>query len=121
MWDVTGAGLVWERDRGHALGVAHMQENHHMDENIVWQRVVQHAGHTFHTCTGLPFTYQVIGATRGPIRVVRDGHEIDRNISRASFEKALPSVPCDRPSDISQTGVVGRSYVWAILNDPRIS
>ena len=30
-------------------------------------------------------------------------------------------MPCNRPSDIPETGVVGRSYVWAILNDPRIS
>ena len=96
-----------------------MHENHHMDK--VWKQIVRHAGQTFHTSTGLPFTYQVIGATRGPIRVVRDGREINRNISWASFEKALPSMPCDGPSDISQTGVSGPSYVWAILNDPRIS
>lgn len=87
----------------------------------VWLRIIEHEGHIFHTCTGLPFTYQVIGVSRGPVRVVRDGHEIERNISRASFEKAFPSMPCDRPSDITETGVVGRSYVWAILNDPRIS
>lgn len=87
----------------------------------LWQQIIKHAGETFHTRTGLPFTYRVIGATRGPIRVDRDGHEINRNISRASFEKAVPSIPCDGPSDIPDTGVVGRSYVWAILSDPRIS
>ena len=90
-----------------------------MDE--IWQRILDRAGERFHTSTGLPFTYEVVGAARGPIRVFRDGHEIDRNICRASFEKALPFMPCDRPSDILEIGVSGRSYVWAILNDPRIS
>ena len=90
-----------------------------MDE--IWQRILNHAGERFQTLTGLPFTYEVIGAGRGPIRVFRDGHEVNRNISRASFEKALPFMPCDRPSEISEFGIVGRSYVWAILNDPRIS
>ena len=90
-----------------------------MDE--IWRRILDRAGERFHTSTGLPFTYEVVAAARGPIRVFRDGQEIDRNISRSSFEKAVPSMPCDRPSDIPETGVVGRSYVWAILNDPRIS
>ena len=90
-----------------------------MDE--IWQRIVRHAGERFHTSTGRPFTYEVVGASRGPVRVIRDDQEIDRNISRASFEKAFPSMPCDRPSDIPETGVTGRSYVWAILNDPRIT
>lgn len=90
-----------------------------MDE--IWQRILDRAGERFHTSTGLPFTYEVVAGARGPIRVFRDGQEIDRNISRSSFEKALPSMPCDRPSDILEIGVSGRSYVWAILNDPRIS
>ena len=86
-----------------------------------WLRILEHAGEEFRTVRGFPFTYEVRGTVRGPIRVSRDGHEINWNISRASFEKAIVYMPCNGPSEIGATGVAGRSYVWAILSDGRIS
>ena len=89
-----------------------------MDE--IWHRILAHEGETFYTYRELPFTYVVIGRGRGPIRVIREGREINRNISRASFEKAWPHMLCDSPSEIPEAGIVGRSYVWGILADARI-
>jgi hypothetical protein len=44
----------------------------------VWIRIENHAGETFNTATGLPFTYQVPGAY---LQVTRDGRKINRSLS----------------------------------------
>ena len=53
--------------------------------NAVWDRIQRHAGATFKTKTGMAFTYRVPGAY---LRVSRNGHEIERSLSRTNFEKA---------------------------------
>lgn len=81
----------------------------------VWPRIVQYAGHTFTTATGLEFTYRVPGQF---LRVTRDGREINRSLSRTNFERAIGAMPADRPSDIRDRQ--GSAYTWAILMDPRV-
>lgn len=55
----------------------------------VWTRIERHAGQTFTTATGLPFTYRVPGDY---LRVFRDGREINRSLSRTNF-KAAAAMP----------------------------
>lgn len=81
----------------------------------VWPRIERHAGSQFKTRTGLAFTYRVPGRF---LRVTRDGHEINRSLSRTNFEKALKSMPTEHPSDLKDRQ--GSAYTWGILMDPRI-
>jgi hypothetical protein len=78
----------------------------------VWARVVAHAGDTFETKRGLPFTYQREGDA---LRTDRT----DYSLGRGEVEKAFAHGPCDGPGDISKL-VRGPAYIWAILHDPRI-
>lgn len=82
-----------------------------MNIEIVWSRIRAHSQETFHTKTGLPFTYEVPG---NYLRVDR----ANRSLSRTNFAKALPAMPADGPSEIKDRQ--GSAYTWAILMDPRI-
>lgn len=86
----------------------------------IWSRIVAHEGKTFMTSRSFPFTYKIAGDYDQRIRVFRENHEINRNISRKLFEKASTYMPCTKPADILADGIVGRSYVWGILSDSRI-
>ena len=81
----------------------------------VWTRIERHAGQTFTTATGLPFTYRVPGDY---LKVSRDGREINRSLSWTNFMKASAAMPTPRPSDIKESQ--GSAYTWAILMDRRI-
>lgn len=81
----------------------------------VWERIRQHAGESFTTVTGLPFTYAVPG---NYLRITRSGHEINRSLSRTNFAKAVAMMPAEGPGELK--GRQGQSYTWAILMDPRI-
>lgn len=81
----------------------------------IWERIHREAGAEFRTVTGLPFTYEVPGHY---LRVTRDGHEINRSLSRTNFERALEMMPAASPREVQ--GRQGASYTWAILMDPRI-
>lgn len=81
----------------------------------VWTRIKNHAGQTFSTATGLPFTYQVQG---GYLEVTRDGRKINRSLSRTNLRKASAFEPAAKPSDIQESQ--GPAYTWAILMDRRI-
>ena len=85
------------------------------DFDDVWTRIERHAGQTFATATGLPFTYRVPGDY---LKVSRDGREINRSLSRTNFMKAAAAMPAAKPSDIKESQ--GSAYTWAILMDRRI-
>ena len=85
------------------------------DFEEVWRRIQRHAGETFHTITGLPFSYAVPGDY---LRVTRDGSEVNRSLSKTNFRKAAAMMPADGPSALK--GRPGASDTWAILADPRI-
>ncbi len=82
----------------------------------VWNRISQNAGATFNTKTSQSFTYSISGAV---LTIIRNGKEINRNISISNFVKALSQVPLSGPGEISNL-VQGSSYVYAILMDERI-
>jgi hypothetical protein len=79
----------------------------------IWSRITAHTGQTFHTKTGLEFTYTIDGKTFHPSRT-------HYNISITNFRKAYELVPLEGPGKINDL-VRGPSYVWAVLHDPRIS
>ncbi|WP_146900304.1 hypothetical protein [Cellulomonas aerilata] len=81
----------------------------------VWLRIEAHAGEQFRTITGLPFTYAVPGAY---LRVEREGHVIDRSLSKTNFERATAKMPASGPGEIKDRQ--GSAYTWAILMDPRV-
>ncbi len=56
----------------------------------LWERIRRHAGERFETKTGKPFTYQIPGNF---LRVIRDGEEVNRSLSRTNFMKAAASCP----------------------------
>lgn len=85
------------------------------DFEETWRRIERHSGETFHTITGLAFSYTVPGAY---VRIVRDGREINRSLSKTNFAKASMLMPADGPGAL--TGRQGASYAWAILSDERI-
>jgi len=79
----------------------------------IWSRITVHAGETFHTKTGLKFTYKIKGSGFYPSRT-------NYRISKTDFRTAYRMVPIDGPGAINEI-VRGPSYVWAVLHDQRIS
>ncbi len=86
-----------------------------IDIDRVWARIERHAGQKFATATVLQFTYQVPGRF---LRITRDGHEINRSLSRTNFAQALARMPAERPSHLKDRQ--GAAYTWGILMDQRI-
>ena len=81
--------------------------------DLVWSRIIGLAGAEFRTKTGMPFTYTVSGNVLYPSRT-------DYSLSKGDFAKALQLWPLRGPGQIRQL-VRGPSYIWSILNDPRIT
>lgn len=79
--------------------------------DIVWGRIVDHAGQTFHQKRGKPFAYTVLSGGVCPSTTVQV-------ISRSQFEKALDAVPAE--TTVPFQHLRGPSYIWGILMDPRI-
>jgi len=87
-----------------------------MPENIfseIWDKIIDNEGNTFHTITGVKFTYKIKGNMLVTSRTSRKIHKND-------FETAFNLRPLDKPSALKKTNVQGQSYVWAILTDNRI-
>lgn len=79
----------------------------------VWSRILSYQGEVFKTISKLPFTY----------RVDSEGLITSRNtwhLSKGNFEKAFHLGKGKSLSELSDAGMVGHSYVWAVLNDSRI-
>ena len=81
--------------------------------DVVWDKIISNEGNKFHTVTNLEFTYRINNNILIPSRT-------EYNISRNNIKKAFDLLPVSGPGDISNV-VQGSSYVWAILNDKRIS
>ena len=80
---------------------------------MIWSRIIEHAGETFFTKTGLKFTYEIVG---NRFRARRSNYRIAKN----DFEKAYRLIPITGPGEISEI-VRGPSYVWGVLHDKRIN
>ena len=79
----------------------------------IWKLIVSHEGEEFRTITNLPFTYRINGNTLCPSRTAY-------NIGKSDFATAYDLVPLQNPGEITEL-VRGPSYVYAILQDERIS
>lgn len=80
-----------------------------------WTRIEKHAGEAFTTLRGNEFTYSV-GGKPTPWHITLD--HLRRDISRGDLSRALDVWPVKGPSELLH--VAQPSYVYAILNDPRI-
>ena len=81
----------------------------------VWQRIRDQAGQgDFTTRQGIKIAYDM----EGDVVVVRE--KINARIPRDHFEKAFQHVPLRTLADVSNE-LWGRSYIFAILSDARIS
>jgi hypothetical protein len=80
---------------------------------VIWGRIAALQGEQFATISGLPFTYRVDGDALYPSRT-------EYRLSRSNVEKAYARVPIPSPGAISNE-IRGPSYIWAILNDQRVS
>jgi len=79
----------------------------------IWNRIARHKGETFHTITGLEFTYEIDGDGFYPSRTIY-------KISKTDFRKAYEMIPIDGLGKINEIAR-GPSYIWAVLHDQRIS
>jgi hypothetical protein len=79
----------------------------------IWKQIVARAGETFHTKTGLEFTYRVDSDEVYPNRT-------NYRIPKTDFKTAFKLVPIDGQGKIYRS-VRGPAYVWTILHDPKIS
>ena len=78
----------------------------------VWKRILDFQGDIFQTVTGLDFVYRVQGE-------VLNTNRTRYNLSKGNFRAAYELMPLSNPGQISKI-IRGSSYVWAILNDPRV-
>lgn len=83
------------------------------DFGVVWNRIASCQGEGFRTIRGLPFTYVMGGDYVVPDRTAYPLHA-------SNFKKAYEAGPVPGPGSMPKN-VMGPSYVWAILHDPRIS
>ncbi len=79
----------------------------------IYSSIVQHSGLIFSTKTGRPFVYQI---EKGMLVVNRTDYKVH---AKSNIRKALDLMPASRPSRLNGK-VRMPSYIWAILNDPRI-
>ena len=79
----------------------------------IWKRIVENAVERFFTKTGKPFTYKIAKNMFIPSRT-------EYAISKGDVRKAYEQMPISGPGQISQI-VRGPSYLWAVLNDERIT
>jgi hypothetical protein len=77
----------------------------------VWSRIRAHEGEDFALVRGDVFRYEMFDNYLRPVDRVR-------HLSRSNFAKALPRLPLQNTTDVSD--LQGPSYVFAILMDKRI-
>ncbi|MEV4082117.1 hypothetical protein ACGFJC_28020 [Nonomuraea fuscirosea] len=79
----------------------------------VWGRIGRHAGEAFRLRRGATFTYRL-----GENEIYPDRTTI--GIHRSNFARAWDRRPLSGPGQLSKD-IIGPSYVYAILTDPRIA
>ena len=84
-----------------------------MDPHNIWSRIAAHAGETFRTVTGIPYTYHVDGDW---ICLHNTNWRIPRRDAEDATGVAAPSV-----SLFKRRGYQGPSYLYGIVTDPRIA
>ena len=81
--------------------------------NILWRKIGGFEGGDFKTRKGTLFTYRTEGDVLRTSRMKYD-------LTKSDFQKAYEMVPIKDPGELKDL-VRGGPYIWAILNDPRVS
>jgi len=86
--------------------------------NEVRLRITAHEGETFHTSTGLPFTYRLEGNV---MWFFRDRRRINMQLSGSELNKAIRDCPLKRTTGIKDIkDMRNYAYVFGLLMDGRI-
>lgn len=82
----------------------------------IWAKIERHQGQEFQTKRGKPFRYTVKYGC-----VIPD--HTDRNLPGSHFEAVWAMGSTEGPAEVAKRDpkIQGPSYIWAILNDPRIA
>lgn len=81
--------------------------------DLIWKRIIEHAGEQFQTSSGQTFRYEILDGDR-----LRPTHA-DITISRSDLARYFDEVHGASTGKIAAlTG--GPSFVWSILTDRRI-
>ena len=80
-----------------------------------WNNLLKNEGKTFSTVRGLDFTYKVSPDKKGFVT-----SRADFFLTKANFEKAFSLFPVDSAKKLNDKGVMGSSYLFALLSDRRI-
>ncbi|SHJ50584.1 hypothetical protein [Pseudobutyrivibrio xylanivorans] len=86
-----------------------------MDAKKAWENVILHEGETFKTVSGLEFTY-TMSREKNSFKTSRTNY----SLGKTNFEKACALMPAENTKFLSDNGVRGQAYVFALLTDPRI-
>ena len=81
---------------------------------IIWNKITQLQGESFSTIRNIDFTYQIQDN-----RFIRNG--INWNITKKDFQFVYDNFKQYNGPGSIPPAINGRSYVWAILNDTRIT
>ncbi len=80
-----------------------------MEKEELWQEIARHAGETFFTKKGLPFSYAIRG---GEMFVDRR----EKTITRSAFEKAYDKLQKGGIYGPKALGMYGAPYIWGVLS-----
>ncbi len=83
----------------------------------VWKRILRFQSEVFRTANSHPYTYRVEGDNA--IWFYRNGHRIERRLSRSELESALKVPAIFKPSDLQKFQCP--SYLFGLITDPRIT
>ena len=84
-----------------------------MDFEEVWRKIIKHQNEVFYTRRKLELKYRIDGDTLYHNRTAPGIHKSD-------FKRAYEKFPIKNPSEIKDL-VRGSAYIYAILNDKRIT
>lgn len=88
-------------------------ENNFIEFEDIWNKIIKHQGEIFYTVRGLELKYE--------IKDDKIYHNRTKQpISKSDFKRVYGKFPIEKPTDIKDL-VRGSAYVYAILNDERIS
>jgi len=107
--------VAWLRSGWDSADVHLEPQPNASDVNLIWGKVLLHAGGEFRTATGLPFSYEVDG---NGLWFQRDGKRVLKRLSRSEFEKGLARCPLHSVSDLRD--LFDPSYLYGLLTDSRI-
>jgi len=89
-------------------------------DELIWQQIVDHAGHSFRTARGLEFTYAIKrsrnGELLGEMVIDRKEKTITRNTVLLAYEKAQELMKIEGcVSGPKKLGVFGASYLYPVF------